>query len=417
MLNSFKAAFDSRECEMWKITKPDELIACEHCEHPVPEGQACLTEIPELISENTPPIEYRHFHLSCQECEDDRSCYEMLAAKNAPVRSKEDMECAYCEHPIAAGQDLLWDYYFAQDLEAGDIDTQETGIGFVGFLKRVNKPSFNNLSASTKDKFVNAGLGPGRGFRTIPEATEFYQKSIPSFVRNLGENAVKEFTKGKHASHIESVANAPSKMKSIGNLVWESAKRNRNRGSFNMTRADQLGAHAKNGAHAAKIGATTAAAKAGLGAGLAALFEAPVSITENVIYVVKGKKSREQAAKDTAKNVGKAGLLGGAVVAGITVASSLGAAPILATAAPTVGAVGMSIFGISAFRRIKHAMQEPKSSINSRPPTSDTLPLFFHAACQKCGSNCSCYELFAAELSAYSENSNLVNPEVLTNSR
>ncbi|MCH7625469.1 MAG: hypothetical protein IIC83_06060 [Chloroflexi bacterium] len=399
---------------MWQITTAKELKACEHCDHPVLKGQGCLTGVPELISENSPPKEYRHFHIECEECQVDRSCYEMLAARNTPVRSKDDIECTYCEHFIAAGQDLLWDYYFASDLEAEEVGSD--WVGFVGFLRRVKKPSFNNLSANIKDKFVNAGLGGGRGVRTTAEAAEFYRSSIPSFVRNLGENAVKEFTKGKHASHIESVANAPSKMKSIGNLVWESAKRNRNRGSFNMTRADQLGAHAKNGAHAAKIGATTAAAKAGLGAGLAALFEAPVSITENVIYVIKGKKSREQAAIDTAKNVGKAGIVGGTVVAGITVATSLGAAPILAAAAPVLGAVGAGLFGISAFRSIRHAMQETENSKSSRPLPSDTLPLFFHAACQECVNDCSCFELFAAEVSAYSEKSDFVSQEVLTDS-
>lgn len=384
---------------MWQIATAKEPIVCEHCDHPVLKGHGCLTEVPELILENTPPKEYRHFHIRCQECQTDRSCYELFAAAKTPVAALIDTDCTHCGHTVHAGQALLWDYYFALDEEREDNHTQEAGPGFTGFLRRTKPSSFNDLSANIKNKFVNAGLGRGRGVRTPPEAAEFFRSSVPSAVRNLGEGAVSEFTNGKHASHIESFMNAPSKVKSIGNSIWEAAKNNRNRGSRNMTGAEQLGAHVKNGACTARIVAKSAAMNAGRAAGFAVILEAPVSVIENSIHVVKGNKSREQAAKDTAKNVGKAGIVGGVVGAGITVATAFGAAPILATAAPVVVPVGIGIFAFSAAQRIKHAAQEPERDNNSAPLPSDTLPLFFHAECQECGNNCSCYEQFAAEVS------------------
>ena len=122
---------------------------------------------------------------------------------------------------------------------------------------------------------------------------------------------------------------------------------------------------------------------------------------------MKGKKSRKEAAKDTAKNVGKAGIAGGIVMVGVTTAATLGAASILANVAPVIGVAGAGVYGISAFQRIKHALQEPNSANTLNEDAEllsfDTLTLYFHERCQDCESDRSCYEQFAAEVSTYPE--------------
>ena len=215
---------------------------------------------------------------------------------------------------------------------------------------------FNELSAGLRWKFRLAGLGNGRGIRTPAQAEQFYLRSVPASVRNLGEKAVEQFLKGKQASHVESVANAPGKAKTLGNTVWEYSKNNTQRGSRNMTRAQQLGVSIRNGAHAAGLVAKSAAVNAARGVALAAVLEAPVSVAENAIHVMKGKKAKEDAAKDVAKDVGKAGVAGGVVAGGITVVAAMGAGPMMTVAAPIVGTVGLGVFAFSSAWRIRRAI-------------------------------------------------------------
>ena len=247
---------------MWYITTK-EPIACEHCDHKILEGQGCLTDLPSIM-----PKAYRHFHIRCQECQFDRTCYEIFAADKTPMTALENVACVNCDHTIIAGQSILWDYYFTLDRGSADGNVQKAKPGLATILRWAKKPSsFNDLSSKAKSKFINAGLGSGRGVRTIPEAAEFYQSSVHSTVRSLGEKSVLEFTNGKNASHIESFANAPNKVKTPGNIIWESAKNNKSRGSLNMTRAEQLGVHAKNGLDSTRIVAKSITFSAGRAAG------------------------------------------------------------------------------------------------------------------------------------------------------
>ena len=237
-----------------------------------------------------------------------------------------------------------------------------------------------------KLRFRRAGLGNGRGARTTPEAEQLFLRSVPRWVRSSGERAVKAFLKDKHASHIESVANAPGKAKIMGNMVWESRKRNWSRGPRNMTGVDRLRAHAKNGVHAARLGAKGFGAQLGKAAAFAALLELPVSAVENTIRVVKGSVSGKDAAKQTAKNTATAGAIGGVTAVGITGAVALGAGPAVTALSPIVAPAGAAIYVISAFRRIGGAVQE------SRP--FEPMTLYFHETC---------YGQFASGMSTGSE--------------
>ena len=113
--------------------------------------------------------------------------------------------------------------------------------------------SFSDLPGWLKRKFQTAGLGNGRGYRTLAEAEEFFKESVPRDIRNMGVKAVEEFLGDKVASHKESVTNAPSKAKFPGNIVWEKTRPNFKRGPANMKVGEKLYAHANNGMDNAKI--------------------------------------------------------------------------------------------------------------------------------------------------------------------
>ena len=53
------------------------------------------------------------------------------------------------------------------------------------------------------------------------------------------------------------------------------------------------------------------------------------------------------------------------------------------------------MYGWSAFRRIKGVLEDPDPLARKA--------LYFHADCEECGGNHNCYEAFAEEMSAYSE--------------
>lgn len=100
-------------------------------------------------------------------------------------------------------------------------------------------PAFGEFPLTLKVKFASAGLR--EAWRTIPAAGDFYGASVPQVVQNFGKDAVVEFLKGKHASHIKSVHNHLSLAMENGNIVWEAAKYNLKRGSADMTGANSPG--------------------------------------------------------------------------------------------------------------------------------------------------------------------------------
>ena len=129
----------------------------------------------------------------------------------------------------------------------------------------------------------------------------------------------------------------------------------------------------------------------GKAAVLAAAMELPVSATESVIRMKKGKASKKEAAIQTGMNVAKAGVVGGAVAVGLTGAAALGAAPVLAAVSPVVIPVGLAMYGVSSAQRIRDAARDLQPL--------ESVARYFHAGCVECGAARTCYELFAAEVS------------------
>ena len=378
---------------MWYVSAGQQVI-CDGCEHAIQSGECCLSDLPEQLPKNVTRNEFRHFHLNCSECkpagnEVANSCYQVFASQLVTERAQSEVVCLDCGHLILEGEEVLKDFFFVR--EGANRDDPYPGQGPAALLSALVKgqqippTSFAGYSRNTIRKFGRSGLGNGRGSRSFQGAREFYQSSVPGPVRNMGEGAVSQFTKGKQASHIRSVANAPGQTRNPANIVWESAKANQNRGPRNMTRMELVGARATNAADAARIVGKAAARNSGKAAAWTALFEFPVSLFENGICFYRDKKSGRKAAKDVGKDVAAAGAVGGVAAVGTTVAIALGAGPALAAAGPVLVPIGVGIFAFSSGSRILRAWKDGLSMVE----------LNFHAACPDCESDSGCFDSFA----------------------
>ena len=321
---------------MWHVTA-GQHTNCFVCEHQILPGSPCISDLPEQLPKKVNRRDYRHFHLEYPEGDGPvdelpKSCYQVFAAQLKPEQAKQESVCLFCGHLVLEGEELLQDFFYVRD-DRRRYDGIENNRGPAALLAALAKgqqvkpaPFLSHLSGPMQNKFRIAGLGRGRGVRGPAAAQEFYRSSVPGPVRNMGEGPVRQFTNGKQASHIRSVANVPSQARNSANIIWESARANTARGSRNMTRLEVVGARTANAAHAAGIVGAAAAKRAGRGALWTAVLELPVSLVENGINVSRGKKTREEALKDTGKDVTTAGVAGGAVAAGTT-GTSTGPAP------------------------------------------------------------------------------------------
>ncbi len=225
-------------------------------------------------------------------------------------------------------------------------------------IRGIPDGSFANLTGNLQRKFMDAGLRPEHGVRTAAESQALYQESVPSFVRNYGEDAVRQFLQGKDASHIHSVHGSPGLATDTGNILWENSGINRARGAVDMTGWGQFTAHASNAFDATAIVMRECATAAVTSALLAALLEAPVSGIENYIHYQKGRKTGEEAIKDAAKSIATHAGTGAIVGIGVTIAIGVGAGPIIATLAPILIPVGLALYGLSALKRILNALKD-----------------------------------------------------------
>ena len=385
---------------MWHVTAIQRLT-CDGCGHPITEGQVCVSDLPEQLPKKITRRNYRHFHLDCPECnpasaEISPSCYQVVAAQLVSEKAKEETVCLDCGHLILEGEDFIQDFFYVRDTGDGidDFDIEQGPASILATFLKGNhgKPtSFAHFSHPTIRKFMQGGLGKGRGSRSFQGARRFYQDSVPGPVRNLGEGAVNQFTKGKQASHIESVAKAPGKAGNSKNIIWESGKANLKRGPRNMTRMERIGARSVNAADTIGIIGKAATRNAGRGAAWAVVFELPVSVAENGISYFKGKKTRQEAAKDTGKNMAAAGATGGVIAAGTTVAVALGAGSALTAATPILVPVGVGMFALSAGSRIWRAWKDNLARVEFN----------FHADCPDCETDSDCYTSFADWVSSY----------------
>ncbi len=354
---------------MWPmIAEPG--LRCAECRHTIQPGRLCLSELPEETPAGVSRGDFKNYCIGCPECwrHGKHACYvrHLDSGKNTG-KTPRSLPCARCGRRIGSGEKACVDIYYEWPEAIAEtasnrsivsaIGTATTAAGIDILIRGVPSGSFDILSDSLQDKFRNAGLGGERGVRTLVEAQNFYHDSIPYPIRNLGESAIDTYLDGKHASHIQSVHNAPHLAKESSNILWENSRNNLSRQTENMTWLDQREVHRTNAFDASKIvfrDCLTSAATTALYAGL---LEAPVAAIENIIHYQRGRKTGEEAIKDAAISIAKRAAAGFVVGFAVTGAVALlGAGPLLITIAPILMPIGFALYGYSALKRIRNAL-------------------------------------------------------------
>ena len=216
---------------------------------------------------------------------------------------------------------------------------------------------YSELSKSMQAKLKSAGLGGDRGVgRDAVAAESFYEATVPDSVQLLGEDAIREFVSGKDASHIESFHNSPDKVRLDSNYRWEDASANRSRGGDDMTQIELVSVDFSNGLEAFTQVVSELVPQAVL---YGVMIETSVSIVEQTIYIHRGMKSWDEALKEGAMNVARAGvmsLVAGGLVSLVIVA---GGAPFIAAVAPVLGLIGGALLVYTVSSRLHKALSTP----------------------------------------------------------
>ena len=352
---------------MWHVTA-EEDIRCTECNHEIPAGTECLSQMPVKMPENFRRRRYENFCIRCTECRSQVNHPCFVRRLNHWYTHHESVReltrCSYSDHFIPINTRVvaqkLYDWPKSEVVNKNErpdggvtARTGAAGVAATGVTKSAAS-GWGSLSPETQRLFQTRGLGRGLGSRTPAMAQRFYEESILKAVRNVGDRAVREFLNGKHASHIKSVSNAPGMAKQPSNIVWENARKNATRGGRNMTAAEVSAARTANRVSAIRTGAKSAI-KGGAKAGaVAAAVEAAVSVPENVLHWKRGRKSGEEATKDAAKNVATAGGVGVATFGVAKIAAMAGVGLSLGPLGTPVAvvSVGLLVWG-GAYRIYK----------------------------------------------------------------
>ena len=363
---------------MWPmIAEPG--LRCAECRHTIQPGRLCLSELPEETPAGVSRSDFENYCVGCPECwkQGRHACYvRNLEAGVGTGNVPRNLPCARCGRRIRAGDKAGIQAYYDWPEALGDqqrpaargryagaaslVGAAAVATGVDVLVRGVPSGSFADLSGRLQQKFVNAGLGSERGFRTLAEAQSFYHDSVPYQVRNLDEDAVWQFLSDKQAAHKVSWSNNPDLGRDSNNLIWQNKDINHARGRENMPGLEEFGTQATNAFHASAIVFRECMTTAAMSAFYAALLEAPVAAAENIIHHGKGRKSGEDAIRDASiaigKRAGQVAVVGFAVTAAVALIP--GAAPLLVTIAPVLMPVGMALYGYTAIKRIMNALDD-----------------------------------------------------------
>lgn len=350
---------------MWHVIAEENLI-CNECRHDIPAGAECLSQMPVDMPEKFSRCSYQNFCITCTKCElkeVELPCYARRLDHWYTVRktTEQSVRCGHCDQTIAERTRTVAQKIYAwpeAETESGaEVSSSLIGGAVAGAADGVAKSgsgAWHNLGNASKQKFRTAGLGGVRGIRTASEARHFYETSIPKIVRNGGESAVKEFLKGKQASHIKSVANAPNQARSASNVIWENANRNAARVGRNMSGSEL--STAKSALRSSAINATlrTALKGAARGGFISLATEGPVAGVENYLHWKRGRKTGSKAAKDAISSSAITAGVGGAVGAAM-VLTPLSLGPL---GVPVTITSGVMLAGTSIYRVAKAAQHD-----------------------------------------------------------
>ncbi len=238
---------------MWKATA-EEKMHCSECHHRIPADTNCLSQLPSALPEGTRRRRFKNFCINCSECESkgkEASCYVRWLSHwyAREERAPGNLHCGQCNFDIPEGMRTYmqafytWpDNYDAEDeAEAWETTEARPSSGFKAALADSAKSSaggWDSLSYATQRKFMRGGLGGRRGMRSPKIAQRHYHRTIPRFIRNMGEDAVLMYRKGLDVSHIKSVHNRPDLAKAPHNAILEESSLNHARGARNMSSSE-----------------------------------------------------------------------------------------------------------------------------------------------------------------------------------
>ena len=290
---------------MWHVIA-EEDIYCTECRHKIPSGAACLSQMPMAMPDNFSRRKFQNFCIECVDCGVGLPpCFVRWLNYHALTKTVRSVSCGYCDEAIPEGARAVVQHFYAwpgskttlgPQHGAIHYDSAASGVAF-GAAVRPRPAEWHTLSHSTQRQFLSRGLGRGLGIRSQAMGERLFRRVVPKAIRNLGEPAVDGFIKGKHFSHIKSVANVPGRAKAPSNIILEYPATNLARGSRNVTAAARAAARSASRASAIRT-ATGEIVKGGAKAGLiATAAEAAVAIPENILHYRRGRKTRQQASK------------------------------------------------------------------------------------------------------------------------
>ena len=359
---------------MWPmIAEPD--LRCTECKHTIQPGRLCLSELPEETPPGISRNKFSNYCIGCPQCwsQGKHACYvRNLESQNRSAKTPRSLPCARCGRRIGAQENAAVELFYEWPEETelthephptnrktGSIGTAAAAMSKDTLIRGIPDGSFANVSEQLRRKFISAGLGGDRGLRSLSEAQSLYQSSVPYSIRNLGEEAVRDYLSGKDLSHIRSVHNAPELAADPSNTLWELRRINQARRSANMSGLGQFQAHATNAFDASTIIFRDCLTGAATVAFYASILEAPVTAIENCIHYRRGRKSGEEAIVDAANDIKNRALAGATVGFAVNAAVALlGAGPLLITVAPIIAPIGITLYTYSALKRITNAMKE-----------------------------------------------------------
>ena len=196
-----------------------------------------------------------------------------------------------------------------------------------------------------------------RGTNISPEAL---YDLIPAGVKTRTDDVL-AFLGKRDLSHILPKYLRPDLADDPSNVLFEKSWWNRRRGWRNMKRWEVTRARLDNFAEGVVKGARATTVAAARGAILGALMELPVTAAENLVLVKGRGKTRREAWKDVARDVGKSAATGAAGTVVATGIAMIGVSMAPAVAVP-IAVVGSTLYTWSAAERIWKARARVGSS-------------------------------------------------------
>ena len=375
---------------MWPTTAPED-ITCSECRHVIPAGRPMLSELPDPTPQGMTYRDVANYCIGCPQCQSrgNHACYvRRLETRPVMGNTPRSLPCARCgiripaHHPAAAEIYYEWPSETEEGLhKPAPKISRASGVAVTASVasstaEEFARPfvSFSDLSGWLQWKFHTAGMRGGK--RTLSEAQEFYQRSVPDSIKAEGVQSVAEFIEDKDASHIISVKNHPEEIANPRNVGWEDPSINRARGSQDMTREAWADIPRQNFLDTGATIVHQCLEVAVRSAFYAALLEAPVTAIENYILVRKGKKNEEQAVRDAADDIVRRASGTAFAGAAVTLAVIGGAGSILTAVNPIAIPVGIVLYGYSALKRIIRAL-------DNGTPVHYTGTYFCNTLCQQ----------------------------------